>query len=49
MDAIKKPTTRTNCGARSNVIAMPARELPKNWYNVAPDLPTLRALTGVRP
>ncbi len=38
MDAVTNPRTRTDRGARSDVIAMPASELPTNWYNVLPDL-----------
>lgn len=56
MDAITKPTTKTDRGARSNAIAMPASELPTNWYNVLPDqgdpseaiASALRALSEVR-
>jgi predicted alternative tryptophan synthase beta-subunit len=35
-------------GARSNVITLPASELPTNWYNVLPDLPALRELPEVQ-
>ena len=49
MDAITKPTMKADHGARSNAIALPASELPTNWYNVPPDLPALRALPEVRP
>ncbi len=39
MEAVTKPTTKAHRGARSNVITLPATELPTNWYNVLPDLP----------
>jgi tryptophan synthase beta chain len=39
MDAISKPTTKADHGARSNAITLPAGELPTSWYNVVPDLP----------
>jgi hypothetical protein len=49
MEAITKPTVRTDHDARSKVITLPASELPTNWYNVPPDLPALSALPEVRP
>jgi len=57
MDAITKPTMKADHGARSNAIALPASELPANWYNVLPDqgdpseaiASALRALPEVRP
>lgn len=49
MDPITKPRTRTDRGARSNVIAMPVSELPTNWYSVLPDLSAPLAPPEVRP
>ncbi|MBZ5590321.1 MAG: TrpB-like pyridoxal phosphate-dependent enzyme [Acidobacteriia bacterium] len=40
MDAFSRPrATRTDNGARSNVIALPASEMPTRWYNVLADMP----------
>ncbi len=49
MDTVTKPRRRTDRGARSNVIARPASELPINWCKVVPDLPAPLALREVRP
>ena len=39
MEAITRPMTKTNRGARSHVITLPASDLPTSWYNVLADLP----------
>jgi hypothetical protein len=46
MEAVTKPGRRTDRGARGNVIAMPASELPTKCYTVVLDM---RALPGLRP
>lgn len=49
MDTVTKPRRRNDRGARSNVIAGPASELPINSYKAVPDLLAPLALREVRP
>jgi tryptophan synthase beta chain len=41
MEAIRQPRGKEpGTGVRSDVITLPASELPRGWYNVLPDMPT---------